>query len=283
MRIAADRKVFLPRSVNDAVAILRRRPGAVIFAGGSEFQILGPGETTINKDIIALHNIEELRRIFRSDRMLEIGAMVTLERLSRLEDNVLPDGLNQAIHTLPHAPVRSIATLGGNLLVHPRYFSTWHYLSLADSRVELRRAGGGRWIPVSRLRDGENHPQLHQELLTKIRIPVNVWNRQVFRRYYSRSKDADYGFCALASIQRGIIEDLRIAFVFGGLLNYRNRDADATMVGRRLPVSSKELENYLARISEDWKEHPGWELSDQLMRERLINLSAWFVHSLTKS
>jgi CO/xanthine dehydrogenase FAD-binding subunit len=283
MRIADDRKVFLPRSVNDAVAILRRRPGILVFAGGTEFQNLYPGEPTINRDILALHNIEELKRIYRSDRMLEIGAMVTMERLSRFGSDVVPRGLARAILALPYAPVRSIATIGGNLLVHPRYFSTMHYLSLVEASVELRRSGGSRWIPVARLRDGDNNPQLHQELLTKIRVPVNVWNHQDFRRFHSREKGLDYGICALASVHRGVIEDIRIAYSFQGLISYRNRDADSQLIGRRLPLGEKELAHYLSATGSDWEDHPSWKLGDDLVRRRLRNLSAWFIHSLGKS
>jgi CO/xanthine dehydrogenase FAD-binding subunit len=283
MRIAADRKVFQPKSLNDALAIIRRRPGPLVFAGGSEFQNLYPGEPTIDRDILALHNIEELKRIYRSDRMLEIGSMVTLERLSRFGGDVIPKGFAEAILTLPHAPVRSIATIGGNLLVHPRYFSLAHYLTMVDASVELKRSGGGRWLPVMRLRDGDNNPQLHQELLTKIRIPVNQWNHQNFRRFYSRERELDYGICALASVHRGIIEDIRIAYLFRGLLRFQNRNSDSQLIGRRVPIPERDLRNYINQVEAGWAAHPSYALGDDLVHRRLLNLSVWFIHSLNNS
>ncbi len=283
MRIADDRRIFLPRSVNDATTILRQYPGILVLAGGSEIQHSSPGEPVINRDILAVHNIEELKRIYRSDRMLEIGAGVTLERLSRFGGDVVPKGLAEAILTQPHAPVRGIATIGGNLLVHPRYFSLRHYLALVDAQVELRRSGGSRWLSVARLRDGDNNPQLHQELLTKIRIPVNQWSHQNFRRFYSAKQNIDYGFCALASVHRGIIEDIRIAYLFTGLQSYRNRNSESQLIGRRLPLPQKDLRNYLSDTIGGWKKSEHWEHSEPLMRDRLRNLSAWFIHSLNKS
>ncbi len=283
MQIEADARVFAPMSLNDALAILKQHSDIVVFAGGSEIQTRSAGETRLSGDILALGNIEELQRIYRSDRMLEIGCMVSLERLTRFDAEVIPKGLRELLLSIPHPEVRSIASIGGNIMVHQRYLSSYYYLSLCDSRAELRRQGNSRWIPVSKLRSGETPGSPEAELLTRVRIPLKSWNHQNYRQFFSRESGIDYAICALASVHQNIVEDLRIAYLFSDNAMIRNQYADSMLIGRRLPASDKEVGSYLEEVQRNWKEQESWEKSDELIKNRLLNLSAWFIHNLDKS
>ncbi|AHC14463.1 FAD binding domain-containing protein [Salinispira pacifica] len=283
MRIAANQKVFSPRSLNDALSIIKRRPGCRIFAGGTHVQTAAAGKARIQQDILSLHNIEELRRIYRSDRLLELGSMVTLERLIRLDDAIVPKGLRDTILAIPQPGIRSLGTVGGNILVNPRYLSAFYYFSLSDGSAELRGPNGSRWVSIAKLRNSENQVNINSEILTRVRLPINVWSHQIFRKYDSRENGMEYGFCGLASVHRGMLEEIRVSYVFSELPQMRNRNADSLLTGKRLPLQDRDVRSYIKSFNNKWSDHVPEYLDDELMHTRLRNLSAWFIHSLNKS
>ena len=277
MLIGNNQKIFLPRSLNDALNILRKHPGLMIMAGGSDIQTSAP--IPITRDILALGSVEELKRVYRSGDTLEIGSMVNLERLTRLKKGVTPQGLLEMVFSIPFPHIRSIATIGGSILADSRHISAYHYFDLADARVELKRPGGGRWLSPGKLRETG---QANGEILTRIRLPL-FWNRQAFRTFYSRETQTDYGFCALASVQDGILERIRISYLFPGLKSFYNRYLESLIIGHRLPLPLRELQHFLQKFASMWKDSENWEQTDAFMRARLQNLSAWFINSLASA
>ena len=78
-------KVYFPATMFELHSIWSRFPDAILYAGGSSF-IYGQDSYYINLplDLISLEKLEELRRISRTERYLEIGAMVELNEVLRL-------------------------------------------------------------------------------------------------------------------------------------------------------------------------------------------------------
>ncbi|MGI9256093.1 MAG: FAD binding domain-containing protein [Salinispira sp.] len=299
-------EVHRPKNINDALNILKRKPECVIFAGGSDIYKnfstpaapahaapaapAVPAATPVSaaiphpppNDILLLDTIDELKRVYRSDSFLELGSMVNFERLSCLKTGIIPQGLIDWIHLMVPPHIRSIATIGGNLLADARYISAFHYLSMNDARVELRKSSGSRWVPMNKLREGQKCFLLNSEIITRVRLPL-IWNHQHFRCFHSHTSGREYAFCALASVRENILERIRIAYTFTGLKQFCDYQLESCIVGRRLPLPKRDADQFLKNLEIRWRKDPCRKESDDLARERLHNLSAWFLHTIANA
>lgn len=283
MQLADNQRVFAPKTLTDCLNIYRRRPEARISAGGTYLSLLDNPEIR-GQDVLSLHYIEELRRVFRSDRTVDIGSMVSLERLIDLEPGVIPPGLREGAAQIASPQVRSLATIGGNIFVGNKYLGLLSWLVLNDARFELRRSAGFRWISAARFWQDGAVPSLEPgEILTRIRLPYGRWNVQQIERFEIGGDlpGQDFLFCGLAAVNGGSIEDLRIAYCTAPNLIFQNRVTDAEMVGRKTPLGTKDIHAYEALLLENL---PLPDVLDfPFMRDRVRNLALSFLYSIGRS
>ena len=138
------------QSVEQAVTLLgegsERRP-VVAKAGGMDLLDLMKGGVMAPHRVVNLKTIKGLDGVrFDARQGLELGALVTLARLSR-ENEVRRRyvALADAAEHAATPQVRNAATIGGNLLQRPR---CWYY------RNDFFHGAGGD--DVERVRDGQN-------------------------------------------------------------------------------------------------------------------------------
>lgn len=262
---------MIPQSLPDLLTILRRRPDCIIWAGGTWLGTSSLGLLEMERhDIIGLGKIEELGRIYRTDRFTDIGCLCTLERLLRLDPKIIPPGLQQAILATVPAPTRSLATIGGNLCLPARKLSLLPWMAAADARLELRRQGSVRHVTAGRFLGHDGEPSLLPgELLTRIRIPLGRWNHESFRRMEA---DPDTGhplvaFVGFASIQKDRLEESRILVAFSNREHIVFTNPDAELTGLKLPLSERVVQLYLQQAS-------------QILQERMSELSAVATHRI---
>jgi CO/xanthine dehydrogenase FAD-binding subunit len=274
--------VFFPQSMNDLLALRKRRPDAMPVAGGTWLLHNQSSHfLKLPKAIISLASIEDLYHIGRSESRVDIGAAVPMNRILTVGKNILPQILRETLELIATPGIRSLASLGGNICIQGRSMSTHPTLHILDARLEFRRAGGSRWVPVTHSRTDGKLLMASDEVLTRIRIPLENWNVQYFRRIgsnlFSGFEDVLI-FSAIARTSRGIINDLRFAIGSNHLNIYRNRDMETQLVGRRIPLSSREISGFLQTLEENLKEkQPG--LSD-FMRDRSLSLIGRFFSNL---
>jgi CO/xanthine dehydrogenase FAD-binding subunit len=282
MALPLDQRVFVPHGIPDLFSIMKRRPDCLIWAGGTYI-----GTSPIarldarSRDLISLHRIEELTRIFRTDRYLELGATVTLDRILRLSDRLTPPSLKQAILATVPAPARSLATIGGNLCIPHELLTLLPWAAAIDARLEIRRQGAVRFIAAGKLMNSLGEPALDiGEVLTRIRIPIGRWNHQVFRRI---ERDEATGspalaICGLAAIHKDVIEDIRICHAFSNSQWHVWAPHDAELIGQRLPLSAKVISTYAALVSRSLLAvAPG---NDELLVYRIAAVVDWYLRSL---
>jgi len=259
---------------------LRRRSKIRISAGGTILSLIDPGIQEYT-ELLSLHSIDELRRVFWSERSVDIGAMVTLEKLLDLDEKVIPRGLRQAAGSIADPQIRSLATLGGNIFAGNSYLGLLGFLPLHDARFELRRYNGTRWIGANRFFDDEGRPTIAPgEILTRVRIPLGRWNIQKVQRLEIGSdiREGEFMFCAIAGVRSNSIEDLRIGISVPGLGLIQERQLDAQVVGRGLPLSLKDIDYYRSEFTQ------GLGLPEKLrvpfVLDRIGNLAAAYLLSL---
>jgi len=137
-----------PTTKEQAVALLGPSPtDAVVLAGGTDLLALMKDDVIAPKRVVDLNGIEELRGI-RLDRAsgLRLGALTTFEELlDHAEFRKTYPSLWTAVEGVRSPQVRSVGTVGGDLLQRPR---CWYY----RSGFGLLAQDGGRSMVV----DGDN-------------------------------------------------------------------------------------------------------------------------------
>lgn len=244
--------VYYPDNLGEFLQLRRRKPDALVYAGGTF--ILKGGESRhvpLPQEVISLQWVEELKRVSRTDRYVEIGAGVSLARIVEVGRNVLPRSFVQAFSTMAPLGVISLATIGGNLCVPDHVLTAYPLVLAADSRIELRRHGNARWIPAGRLRDENGDLALESgEIVSRLRLPLESWNVQVFASFgrpYVPESDPVV-FAGLAKTDTGVVDDFRMVFSAHDRILFRDRELEAELVGRRAPLPAREAQTFVRRI-----------------------------------
>jgi CO/xanthine dehydrogenase FAD-binding subunit len=221
---------------------MRRRPGILVFAGGTDIlREQGGRGISLPAELLCVRNIPELRRAGLSERFLEIGAAVTIAEMLELSDAALPPLLAEAIGGIATHAVCNLATLGGNLACRERFMDSWPALVCLDALVELRDQSGATWMNVNRLMGDDGRPAFPEGgLLTRVRVPLERWDawalRKVGTKDYPAPETAVFAFAARA--EKNILADVRV--VFAGNVALRSQSLESSMTGRSLPLSSRE-------------------------------------------
>jgi CO/xanthine dehydrogenase FAD-binding subunit len=265
---AALNQVWFPVSFQELFSTWKQFPDALPLAGGTQF-LRGQARRVpvFPRYILSLNRLEELHRITRTERYLEIGAMVKLNDLINL-GKVVPEVLTQCLLGITGPQIRNLATIGGNICTPTRRLDTTAAMIALDAHYELRHASAARWISTSRFYSPEGSLSLgQQELLTRIRIPLDQWTYSAYAKY--PSQDARAGSEVMALIlrnQKNVLTDIRIVFVGDRIIHDKN--SEILLIGKRLPLERKQA----LMVVDHWKTHlASFYLTEDLLQARLLN------------
>jgi carbon-monoxide dehydrogenase medium subunit len=164
---------FAPRTVDEAVALLREHEDAKILAGGQSlipamrFRLAAPAV------LVDINSIAGLDHVRETDSHLVIGA---LARESALEEHGFIKEryplLADAAHVIADPLVRNRATVGGNI-AHADPANDHPAVMLAyDATIHVHGPRGARVIPIDDFFTGMFSTTLEpDEILTELRIP----------------------------------------------------------------------------------------------------------------
>jgi CO/xanthine dehydrogenase FAD-binding subunit len=276
---APPNQVFFPSSFQELFTAWNRFPGASPFAGGTGF-IRGQGGPILRLPsvILSLDKLEELHRITRTERYLEIGAMVPLNRIIRL-GKIVPEVLIRCLKNISGVQLRNIATIGGNICFPERRLDTSAPLVALDAHYELRGAQISRWISASRFSSLPGPTALKpQELLTRIRIPLDHWNYSIYKKFTDSSPELSGGAVVfIVKTQKSTLTDIRVVFKTDTIL--RDKNSEAILVGKQLPLNQRDAEDFL----ENWNNFlSGITGLGDLTRTELMNFIEFNIYNLTE-
>ena len=146
-------------------------------------------------------------------------------------------------------------------------------LALLDARVELRRHGNARWVPVVRLHGSDGSIDIAEgEIISRIRVPLYPWNVQTFRRFGSLMAPQSHplAFCGLARVSNGILEELRVVGSTGQSEMLRYKEIESELIGRRLPLAEREIRTAVDAFGES-------DTLDTIQQDRFQRLIQWFL------
>lgn len=274
--------IYYPSSLNELLNIKNKNPEAVIWAGGTG--LMGRQYKkipTLPGTIIQISRVAELKKIRRTERFLEIGAGASINRILNIGQHVLPNALAKAMQLIKPSTIRNIATIGGHLCVPDMRLNLFSVMILMDVSLELKRMGGTRWIQINRFFNKNGEIQLKSnEILTRIRVPFGNWNRELYKKagnpFFEPEKAIS--FCILADIQKGILNDYRMAIGNSGKHTVRNIELESFFIGKKLPLSSKDI-LLITENHEKWLKSLTLELTP-FQRDRAIRFIKWILKEL---
>ncbi len=259
--------VYKPENLRELISVYNSQPGSILFAGGTRVMLdvntsgLGKGYSGKSKGVlqnasnvlISLEKVDELKRIIRRERYLEIGSAVTLQQIAGIGSRVVPAVLHRAISGVGYKSVRSTATLGGGLCTASLDYPPLTALVSLEARIEIRGKARSRWVPVEDFIVEEGVTQLAvNEILTRIRIPYGNWNVQYFRSTGVKGSPSFplVNVSILARLSKNTLEDIRIAVGGESIGIIRNRKLEMFLVGMRLPLSLNDHNDFYRRLGD---------------------------------
>jgi CO/xanthine dehydrogenase FAD-binding subunit len=254
---APHNQVFFPVTSQELFTAWTRYPDAVPFAGGTGI-IWGQNKSVLSlpANILSLDRLEELRHITRTERYIEIGAMVTINEILNM-GKIVPEAFTQALRSIAAPQVRNLATIGGNICFSTVRLDASAPLIALDARYELRTASQVRWISASRFSSLPGPLALNsQELLTRIRIPLEPWNYSLYKKFtdpyaeykgdgvFPASPAASCGAIVfIVRIRKNILTDIRV--VFAGETIVQDRNSEVFLSGKQLPLNREDADHFV--------------------------------------
>jgi CO/xanthine dehydrogenase FAD-binding subunit len=139
--------VYMPTTVDEAVALLVDNPGARLLTGGTDTMV----EVNFNhfkpETVIGLRRVASLREFTITPQRIDIGAGVPY---ARMETGPLAEALPAlaaAARTVGSPQIRAAGTLGGNLGTCSPAGDGLPVLAALDAMVNLRSLRGIRAVP----------------------------------------------------------------------------------------------------------------------------------------
>lgn len=253
--------IYTPSSIQDLLRIYHLNQDAVIFAGGTRSERHNELDfLNIKGSVINIMDIEDLKKISKTDRFLELGATVTISRILELGRSIIPEALYSALTLLGPPPIRNMATIGGTICDNHNKMDLFPLLHIHDAQIEVRKQkevrsarrllkSDAKWIRASRFINNDGKIELSPgEIVTRVRIPNENWPYQSYTK--TGGIASPLIFSGLANVDKYIISDFRICFSTSKEKVIRNRDLEADLIGRRVPLSRKEISHMNSKIKE---------------------------------
>ncbi len=179
--------VFLPTSIDDALATMAEHPRAQPVAGGTDLLVgINAGRTPVHT-VVALHRVAELRTWRRDGDRVIIGSGVTFTALAEPELAALVPALALAARTVGSPQIRNAGTIGGNIATASPAGDTLPVLVALDAEVVLRSVAAERTLPIGAFLLGPTHTDRRpDELIVGVRVPV-VGGPQEFLKVGTRN------------------------------------------------------------------------------------------------
>jgi len=284
-------QVFFPASLVELFSSWSRFPDAQLYAGGTEHIRNQAGRIpALPKNIISLDKLEELHKVSRTERYLEIGAMVKLNQILQL-GRIVPEVLTRAIECIAGPEIRNQATIGGNICNSSRSLDCSGPMIALDAQYELRTSQASRWILASRfLSDSGSTVLGHQEILTRIRIPLEPWDFTWYSKLSAAgSNEPGGGILFIIRAQKNILTGIRV--IYSGQTILRDKDSETMLKDKQLPLDKKDAANFIER----WKDYlstlKGSEIlnntgeyhssDSELAKARILNFIETTIHQIS--
>lgn len=274
--------IFEPKNINALLNIKKRYPESVIFSGGVETVLKSSGkQLSLPESLIYIGNVEELQKMKRSERYLEIGAATKVSQIIDKGKNIIPSILLEAMKKITPPNFKNLYTIGGLICSEIERNSIFSVLCILDAKLEVRSASASRWISTSSLFGKDSITLAPEEIVTKIRIFLSDFDINIHRRIendYSINGGA-ISFSAIANILKGNINFIKFIYSVSDLYVIRSKETESELTGLNLPVNEKNFGQVMIHFNEQLESRHG---SMKKYRKKIVsNTFEWFLNELS--
>lgn len=224
---AAQLEVLRPRSLKEALVMLRDEGPLVPLAGGTDLYVLLNAGVLRERRFLDLWGLDELRGIHLGKKQLELGALATYTDCIRSGKvrRLLPI-LADAAREVGGVQIQNRGTLAGNIGNGSPAGDSLPVLMAADAAVVLRAADGEREVALTDFYTGYRRSvRRPDELIVSIRVPApHRRERQRFRKVGTRAAQA------ISKVVAAVVGD-RVAFGSVAPTVIRARGVEAYLAG----------------------------------------------------
>jgi len=228
-----------PRTVQEAVALLRGDDGAMCLAGGATLVAMMNADLVAPSGLISLSGIEALKSTERqSDGSVRIGAM--RKHHETAGEVLLEEGqcvLREAARQIANMPVRNMGTIGGSIAFFDPAADYPPALVAADAVVEISGPDGDRVVPAAEFFVGWYETALGPgDIVTSVRLPPALTGSIGFFHKLARVS-GDFATVSVAlvlAMTGGTVNHLAVAVGACGPTPVRLPDLEAELTGKAL-------------------------------------------------
>jgi CO/xanthine dehydrogenase FAD-binding subunit len=210
-------ELVVPRTLGDALALLRDEPGAWRpFAGGTDLMVLLEAGRLEHRRFFSVRHLPELRGVEESEGHVTLGALTTYTEVRRAP--VLAREfpmLVEAARETGGVAIQNRGTLGGNIANASPAADSPPALLAYGAQVELVSAVGSRWVAYADFHTGYKQTVMRQdELIARVRLPrPPAGARHFYRKVGTRRAQAISKVCfaALADVDGRVVREVRVA------------------------------------------------------------------------
>jgi len=233
-------ELIAPENLSAALEMLAQEPGVwKPFAGGTDLMVLLEAGKLPHRKFVNIWKLPELRPIEVSPESLAIGALSTYTEIQRNE--ILQCEfplLCRAASETGGIATQNRGTLGGNIANASPAADSPPALLVYDAEVELISLKGTRRLPYRDFHTGYKKMELrNDELIWRIHLDRTLKQRkEYYRKVGTRRAQAISKICfaAAASVEKGRINDVKIALGSVAPTVLRAAETEKTLRGERL-------------------------------------------------
>ena len=273
--------IFEPKTVNSLLTIIRRYPDSTIFSSGIETVMQSSSRLMqLPENIIYTGKIEEIQKMKRSERYLEIGAGTKISHIIDKGKNIIPAILLDAMKKITPPNFKNIFTIGGMICSGTERNSVFAVLCILDAKLEIRSAGGSRWINTIQLFNGRTMELAPDEIVTKIRINLSDYDINIHRKIDNdfSSNGGIITFSAIGTIVKNNISFIKFIFSTSDQFIIRNKEIESELGGQNLPFSEKSAALSISHFS-DYISQKHSDMQNY-KKNIIVNIFDWFLREL---
>ncbi len=245
----AEGKVFIPLTLEEAVAAKTKFPEAYVISGATDLGVVKNKVSLKHNDFICINKIKELQCVKSKPNHWSIGAGVTMAQLQEVSEKAWPE-FSEFLGLFASPQIKNIATLGGNVMNASPVGDSLIFLLAMNAQLELYGLRGWRSVLIDQFfKDYKVCDVKKDELLVRLEIP-SLRPNEVLKLYkVSKRKDLDIStFSAAFSVvlENNIIQDIRIAMGGVAAIPLRLKAIEEKLKGKSF--EKKEFENASSEV-----------------------------------
>jgi xanthine dehydrogenase small subunit len=210
----APRTLHLPRTLDAAVALRQRYPGALIVGGATALAGSWTSAVAGRSDLISLRSVAGIDGAELCDERLLCGGMATWARIREVLRGRQPV-LHAHLGRLGCPQVRSEGTVAGQVIEASASSDALPWLIVSEADLELIGSTGMRRVAIGGFYDSRGRPRLGtDELVARIEVPLPRSDERLALYKISRRRQLDVaslGAAILLRLERGRIRAARVA------------------------------------------------------------------------